>query len=168
VIKPFGGKSPQVGARAWVADSAIVIGDVVLGARASIWYGAVVRGDVETIRIGADSNIQDNSVIHVDSSGFSTIVGDGVTVGHRVVLHGCTIKNGALIGIGAIVMNGAEIGEGALVAAGALVPPGAKIPPGVLAVGSPARVKRPLTDEEKADLRESARHYVELAAEHAK
>ncbi|MFN2547504.1 MAG: gamma carbonic anhydrase family protein [Myxococcales bacterium] len=168
MIKPFGPHQPQLGANAWVADSATVIGDVTLGPRASIWYGAVIRGDVEKIRIGADTNIQDNSVIHVDSSGYATIVGDRVTVGHRVVLHGCTIKDGALIGIGAIVMNGAEVGEGALVAAGALVPPGAKIPPGVLAVGSPAKVKRPLTEEEKEDLRESARHYVELAAEHAK
>jgi carbonic anhydrase/acetyltransferase-like protein (isoleucine patch superfamily) len=168
VIKCFGAHRPQLGEKAWVADSAVVIGDVVLGERASIWYGAVVRGDVEKIRIGADTNIQDNSVIHVDSSGWATTVGKGVTVGHRVVLHGCTIRDGSLIGIGAIVMNGAEIGEQTLVAAGALVPPGAKIPSGVLAVGSPAKVKRQLTDEEKADLRESARHYVELAAEHAK
>lgn len=168
MIRPFAGKTPQIGPAAWVADSATVIGDVVLGPRASIWYGTVVRGDVEKIHIGADSNIQDNSVIHVDSSGFSTVVGDGVTVGHRVVLHGCRVGNGALIGIGAIVMNGAEIGEGALIGAGALVPPGAKIPAGMLAVGSPARVKRPLTDEERADLRESAAHYVVLAREHAR
>jgi len=166
VIKPFAGKTPQLGSVAWVAENATVIGDAMLGPRANIWYGAVVRGDVEAIRIGADTNIQDNSVIHVDSSGFSTVVGDRVTVGHRVVLHGCRIGNDALIGIGAIVMNGAEIGEGALVGAGALVPPGAKIPAGMLAVGAPARVKRPLTDEEKAEMRESAPHYVQLAREH--
>src|SRR5207237_6558037 len=147
VIKPFAGKTPQLCAQAWVADNATVIGDVVPGPRANIWYGAVVRGDVNLIRIGAESNIQDNSVIHVDSSGFSTVVGERVTVGHRVVLHGCRIGDGALIGIGAIVMNGAEIGDGALVAAGALVPPGTKIPAGMLAIGAPARVKRPLTDE---------------------
>lgn len=168
MIRPFAGKAPQLGAEAWVAENASVIGDVVLGPRASIWYGAVVRGDVEKIRIGADSNVQDNSVIHVDSSGFSTVVGDRVTVGHRVVLHGCRIGDGALIGIGAVVMNGAEVGEGALIGAGALVPPGAKIPPGMLAVGAPARVKRPLTEAERAGLRESARHYVELAREHAR
>jgi carbonic anhydrase/acetyltransferase-like protein (isoleucine patch superfamily) len=168
VIKSFAGKSPQIDPQAWVADNATVIGDVVLGAHASIWYGAVIRGDVEKIRIGAGTNVQDNSVIHVDSSGFATVVGDRVTVGHRVVLHGCHIGHGALIGMGAIVMNGAEIGEGAMIAAGALVPPGLKIPPGVLAVGSPAKVKRTLTDEEKQDLRESAEHYVELAREHAK
>lgn len=168
MIKSFAGKAPQLGAGTWVADNATVIGDVVLGPRSSIWYGAVVRGDVEKIRIGADTNIQDNSVIHVDSSGFATVVGSRVTVGHRVVLHGCTIGDGALIGIGAVIMNGAEVGEGALVGAGALVSPGMKIPPGVLAVGAPARVKRALTDEEKADLRESAEHYAELAREHAR
>lgn len=168
MIRPFAGKAPQLGAGAWVAENASVIGDVVLGPRASIWYGAVVRADVEKIRIGADSNVQDNSVIHVDSSGYPTLVGEGVTVGHRVVLHGCRIGNGALIGIGAVILNGAEIGEGALIAAGALVPPGATIPPGMLAVGAPARVKRPLTDEEKAHLRESAQNYVALSREHGR
>jgi carbonic anhydrase/acetyltransferase-like protein (isoleucine patch superfamily) len=166
VIKRFGDKMPQLGAAAWVAESAAVIGDVVLGDRSSVWYGAVVRGDVEKIRIGKDTNVQDNSVIHVDSGGWPTILGDGITVGHHVVLHGCTVGDGALIGIGAIVLNGAEVGEGALIAAGALVAPGVKIPPGVLAVGAPAKVKRPLTEEEKEHLRESARHYVQLASEH--
>jgi carbonic anhydrase/acetyltransferase-like protein (isoleucine patch superfamily) len=166
VIRPFGGKSPILGEEAWVAESAAVIGDVVLGPRASIWYGAVLRGDVEKIRIGADSNIQDLSVVHVDSSGFATVVGKGVTVGHRVVLHGCTVGDGALIGIGSIVLNGAEIGEGALIGAGCLVPPGAKIPPGVLAVGSPAKVKRPLTEAEKQHMRKGTEHYVRLAREH--
>ena len=166
MIKPFAGKAPQLGSEAWVADNATVVGQVVLGARVSIWYGAVVRGDVEKISIGAGSNVQDNSVIHVDSSGFGTTVGENVTVGHKVVLHGCTIGDGALIGIGAIVMNGAEIGAGALGGAGALVPPGAKIPSGMLAVGVPARVRRPLTDEERQHLRHSAAHYVELARGH--
>ena len=168
MIKPFAGKAPKLGEAAWVAENATVVGEVILGARASIWYGAVLRGDVERIEIGEGSNVQDNSVIHVDSSGFGTFVGDGVTVGHHVVLHGCRIGNGALIGIGAIVLNGAEVGEGALVAAGALVPPGAKIPPGMLAVGAPARVRRPLTAEEKQGLKDSAAHYVELAREHAR
>lgn len=166
MIRPFRGFNPQLGEGAWVAESAAVIGDVALGPRANIWYGAVVRGDVEKIRIGADTNIQDNSVIHVDSTGFSTIVGQGVTVGHRVVLHGCHIGDGALIGIGAIVMNGAEIGAGALIGAGSLVTQGTKIPPGMLAMGTPCKVKRPLTDEEKEHLRESAEHYVALAQEH--
>lgn len=166
MIRPFRGFKPKLGEDAWVAESAAVIGDVVLGARASIWYGAVVRGDVEKIRIGADTNIQDNSVIHVDSSGFATILGRGVTVGHRAVLHGCHIGDGALIGIGAIVMNGAEIGAGALIGAGSVVTQDMKIPPGVLALGMPCKVKRPLTAEEKEHLRESAEHYVALAQEH--
>ena len=166
MIRPFAGKAPQLGADAWVAENATVVGQVVLGAGVSIWYGAVVRGDVEKISIGDRSNVQDNSVIHVDSSGFGTTVGADVTIGHKVVLHGCTIGDGALIGIGAIVMNGAEVGPGALVGAGALVPPGAKIPAGMLAVGVPAKVRRPLTDEEKDHLRYSAAHYVELARGH--
>jgi carbonic anhydrase/acetyltransferase-like protein (isoleucine patch superfamily) len=167
VIRAFHGIRPQLGEQAWVADTAAVIGDVILGARASIWYGAVLRGDVEKIRIGSDTNIQDNSVVHVDSSGFSTEVGQGVTVGHRVVLHGCRIGDGALIGIGAIVLNGAEVGEGSLIGAASLVTEGKKIPPGVLAMGAPCRVVRPLTEEEKRGMRESAAHYVELAREHS-
>ena len=166
MIRSYLGKQPQLAAGAWVAESAAVIGDVALGENASIWYGAVVRGDTEKIRIGRNSNIQDNSVVHVDSSGYSTLVGNGVTVGHRVVLHGCTIGDGALIGIGAVVLNGAEVGEGALIAAGSLVTPGTKIPAGVLALGSPCKVKRPLTDEEKEHLRVSAQSYVKLARDH--
>ena len=167
MIRGYRGKRPQLGAQAWVAESAAVIGDVILGERASIWYGAVVRGDVEKIRIGRDTNIQDLTVIHVDSRGDSTHIGDGVTVGHRAVLHGCRIGDGALIGIGAVVLNGAEVGEGALIGAGSLVTENAKIPPGVLALGTPCKVKRPLTEAEKKHLRESAAHYVELAREHA-
>jgi carbonic anhydrase/acetyltransferase-like protein (isoleucine patch superfamily) len=166
VIKPFGGKVPQVGDGAFIAETAAVIGDVVVGPRSSVWYSAVVRADVEKIRIGSETSIQDNTVIHVDSSGFSTIVGDRVTVGHSVVLHGCRIGNGALIGIGSIVLNGAEIGDGAMIGAGSLVTPGTKIPPGVLALGSPARVKRPLTEEEKRHVQEGVDNYIRLAREH--
>ena len=166
MIRDYLGRRPEIASSAWVADSAAVIGDVTLGENVSIWYGAVVRGDTERIRIGKDSNIQDNSVVHVDSSGFSTQVGEGVTVGHRVVLHGCRIGDGALIGIGAIVLNGAEVGEGALIGAGSLVSPGTRIPAGVLALGTPCKVKRPLTEEEKEQLRVSARNYVKLAREH--
>jgi carbonic anhydrase/acetyltransferase-like protein (isoleucine patch superfamily) len=166
VIRGFHGKLPVLGQGAWVADTALVIGDVTLGDNASVWYGTVVRGDGEKIRIGRNTNIQDNSVIHVETGTFPTIVGDDVTVGHAVVLHGCTIRNGALIGIGAIVLNGAEVGEGSLIAAGSLVSPGTKIPPGVLALGAPCRVKRELTEAEKQELRESPPHYVQLAREH--
>jgi len=165
-IRPFGGKAPLIGEGAFVAPSADVIGDVVIGPRSTIWYGAVLRGDVQSIRIGADTSIQDNTVIHVDSSGFSTVVGDRVTVGHSVVLHGCTIGHDALIGIGSIVLNGAEVGEGAMIGAGSLVTPGTKVPAGMLALGSPARVKRPLTDEEKKHIREGAEQYVRLGREH--
>jgi carbonic anhydrase/acetyltransferase-like protein (isoleucine patch superfamily) len=166
VIRAYLGKLPVLGQGAWVAETAVVIGDVTLGENASIWYGAVLRGDSEKIRVGRNTNIQDNSVIHVDSGGFPTNVGDDVTVGHAVVLHGCTIRSGALIGIGAIVLNGAEVGEGSLIAAGSLISPGTKIPPGVLAMGAPCRVKRELTEAEKQELRESPPHYVQLAREH--
>jgi carbonic anhydrase/acetyltransferase-like protein (isoleucine patch superfamily) len=166
MIRPFGGKTPQLGEGVFVAPSADVIGDVVIGARSSIWYCAVLRGDVESIRVGAETSIQDNAVVHVDSSGYSTVIGDRVTVGHSVVLHGCSIGDDALVGIGSIVLNGAEVGVGAMVGAGSLVTPGTKIPPGVLALGSPARVKRPLTDEEKRHMREGVARYVRLGQEH--
>jgi carbonic anhydrase/acetyltransferase-like protein (isoleucine patch superfamily) len=148
----------------FVAENATLIGDVVLGARASVWFGAVLRADVSSIRVGAGSNIQDLSVVHVDSSGFSTHVGDEVTVGHRVILHGCRIANRCLIGMGSIIMNGAEIGEECILGAGSLVSPGTKIPPGVLALGSPAKVKRLLSEEEKASIRDSAERYAGYAA----
>jgi len=166
VIRPFGGKTPRVDEAAFVASSAMVIGDVAIGAGSSIWYGAVLRGDVESIHIGRETSIQDNTVIHVDSSGFSTVVGDRVTVGHGVVLHGCRIGDNALISIGSIVLNGAEVGEGAMVGAGSLVTPGTKIPPGMLALGSPARVKRPLTDEEKEHVQAGVEIYIRLGREH--
>jgi carbonic anhydrase/acetyltransferase-like protein (isoleucine patch superfamily) len=166
VIRPFGAKTPLLGEGAFVAETASVIGDVVIGARSSVWYGAVLRGDVEKIRIGDETSIQDNTVIHVDSSGFSTEVGNRVTVGHSVVLHGCRIGHGALIGIGSIVLNGAEVGEGSMIGAGSLVTPGTRIPPGVLALGSPARVKRPLSEEEKRHVQEGVENYIRLCREH--
>lgn len=166
MIKAHKGIAPVVSASAFVADNAVVVGQVELGANASIWYGCVLRADVGKIRIGENTNIQDLSVIHIESGTFDTTIGSNVTVGHRAMLHGCTVDDYALIGIGAIVLNGAEVGAESLIGAGSLVTPGTKIPPGVLALGSPCRVKRPLTDAEKAHLRESARHYVELAREH--
>jgi len=166
VIKAHKGIAPVVSASAFVADNALVLGQVELGANASIWYGCVLRADVGKIRIGENTNIQDLSVIHIESGTFDTTIGNNVTVGHRAMLHGCTVDDYALIGIGAIVLNGAEVGAEALIGAGSLVTPGTKIPPGVLALGSPCRVKRPLTDAEKAHLHESAHHYVQLAREH--
>jgi carbonic anhydrase/acetyltransferase-like protein (isoleucine patch superfamily) len=166
VIKAHQGISPNVAPSAWVAENAMVLGQVELGANASVWYGSVLRGDVGRIRIGENTNIQDLSVIHIESGTFDTTIGSNVTVGHRVMLHGCTVHDYALIGIGSILLNGAEVGAESLIGAGSLVTPGTKIPPGVLALGSPCRVKRPLTDAEKADLHDSARHYVQLARDH--
>jgi len=156
--------TPAIADDAWVAPNAVVVGDVVLGAGSSVWFGAVVRGDVNAIRIGANTNIQDNAVVHVSTGGVVTQVGAGVTVGHGATLHSCIVGDRALIGIGAIVLDGAQIGEEAMVGAGALVTPGTVIPPRTLAVGSPARVKRALTEEELEGLRRSGPHYARLAA----
>lgn len=157
---------PVIAPDAWVAPNATVIGDVHVGPESSIWYGATIRGDVFHVRIGRGTNIQDHTVIHVSSGTHPTLVGDGVTVGHGVTLHGCRVEDRALVGIGAIVLDGAVIGEEAMVGAGALVTPGTVIPPRVLAVGSPAKVKRPLTEAELQNLRVSGPHYTRLAALH--
>jgi len=164
LLRSFGDKSPRLGDGVFVAETAALIGDVEIGARTSIWYGAVLRGDVMHIRIGADCSIQDNTVVHVNSGGHATLVGDRVTVGHQVLLHGCTVGDECIIGMGAIVMDGARVGPRCIVGAGALVTPGTDIPEGQLAIGSPARPKRPLTDEELAWIKTSAANYVELAA----
>ena len=147
---------------AFVADSAQVIGQVSLGAEASVWFGCVVRGDTELISIGAGSNIQDASVLHADY-GFPLQVGERVTVGHQVMLHGCCIGDETLIGIGAVVLNGARIGKHCLVGAGALVTEGKEFPDGSLILGSPAKVVRTLTPEQIEGLRASAQHYIENA-----
>ncbi|HIC88371.1 MAG TPA: gamma carbonic anhydrase family protein [Anaerolineae bacterium] len=146
----------------FVADTARIFGDVTIGADSGVWYGAVIRGDVESITIGMRTSIQDGSVIHADV-GYPTVIGDEVTVGHGAIVHGATVEDGALIGIGAIVLNGARVGAGALVAAGALILEGSVIPPRTLAVGVPAKVVRELTDEQLARMREGVQHYVELA-----
>ncbi len=164
LIRPYGGKAPRLDASVFVAESAIAIGDVEIGPESSLWFGAIVRGDVNFIRIGARTNLQDQTVVHVSSHTHPTVIGDDVTVGHRVVLHGCTIHDRCLVGIGAIVMDGAVVGPDAMVGAGALVPPGAVVPPGTLAIGSPARPKRDLTPEEKAFLPASAANYARYAA----
>ncbi len=164
MIKPFKAIHPIIHETAFIADDAIIIGDVEIGKNSSVWFGSVIRGDVNFIRIGAGTNIQDGSVIHVSSKTHSTILEDEITVGHRVTLHGCYIEKGCLIGIGAIVLDGARIGKNSLVAAGSLVTPGTQIPPGSMVMGSPAKVKRPLTEEEIAGVRQSARKYIELAA----
>ena len=156
------GTTPSVAETAWVADSAQVIGDVVLGAQASVWFGTVVRGDMERITIGAGSNIQDTSVLHADT-GQPLVIGERVTVGHQAVLHGCTVGDESLIGIGAIVLNGAKIGKNCLVGAGALVTEGKEFPDGSMIVGAPAKVVRQLTPEQIELLRHSAQHYIDNA-----
>lgn len=154
------GIAPRVAASAWVADSAQVMGNVELADDASVWFGAVIRGDTETIRIGRGSNVQDLSVLHADV-GMPLTVGENVTVGHKVMLHGCTIGDETLIGIGAIVLNGAKIGRHCVVGAGSLVTEGKEFPDGSMILGSPARVVRQLTPEQIEGVRRSARHYVE-------
>ena len=160
----FGGKTPRIDPSVFLASSCVVVGDVEVGAGSSIWFGAVVRGDVNSIRIGARTNIQDQAVVHVTGGTHPTVIGDDVTVGHQAVLHGCTVKDRCLIGIGAIVLDGAVVGEEAIVGAGTLVPPGMVIPARSLVMGAPARVKRTLGDADADGLRASAAHYVEYAA----
>jgi carbonic anhydrase/acetyltransferase-like protein (isoleucine patch superfamily) len=161
-IYELDGKSPQLGNGAWIADSAQVIGEVVLAENASVWFGAVVRGDTETIRIGRNSNIQDLSVLHADI-GQPLTIGDNVTVGHQVMLHGCTIGDGSLIGIQAVILNGARIGRNCIVGAGSVVTEGKEFPDNSLIIGAPARVVRTLDDAAAAHLAQSAEHYVQNA-----
>jgi carbonic anhydrase/acetyltransferase-like protein (isoleucine patch superfamily) len=156
------GLTPQLADTAWVADNAQVIGNVTLAADSSVWFGVTVRGDTETIAIGQGSNIQDGSVLHADV-GMPLVVGDNVTVGHKVMLHGCTIGDESLIGIGAIVLNGAKIGKNCLVGAGALVTEGKEFPDGSMIIGSPAKAVRQLTPEQMEGLRLSAKHYIDNA-----
>jgi carbonic anhydrase/acetyltransferase-like protein (isoleucine patch superfamily) len=154
--------APRVAASSWVADSAQVMGNVELAEDTSIWFGAILRGDTETITIGRGSNIQDGSVLHADI-GMPLTVGENVTVGHKVMLHGCTIGDGSLIGIGAVVLNGAKIGGGCIVGAGALVTEGKEFPDGSMIIGSPAKVVRELSVEQQGALKMSAEHYIENA-----
>jgi carbonic anhydrase/acetyltransferase-like protein (isoleucine patch superfamily) len=165
LIKGIGGKDPQVDQEAFVAPTSVVIGDVTLNAGASIWYGAVLRADGGPVVIGADSNVQDNCTLHVDL-GFPLTVGERVSIGHNAVVHGATVEDDCLIGMGATVLNGAVIGAGSLVAAQALVPQGMRVPPGSLVAGVPAKVKRPLTDEEREGISLNGVFYVELAKAH--
>jgi carbonic anhydrase/acetyltransferase-like protein (isoleucine patch superfamily) len=172
MIRSFQGMQPKIDSSAFIAETAVVIGDVTMGAESSIWYNVVARGDVNFIRIGARSNIQDLSMLHVthkkhaDDPGAPLIIGDDVTVGHSVTLHGCTIENGAFIGMQAMVMDKAVVGEGALVGARALVTEGTVIPPHTLWVGAPARYKRDLTPAEIAWLQRAAGNYVRYSREY--
>ncbi|MCG5499750.1 gamma carbonic anhydrase family protein [Ectothiorhodospira lacustris] len=173
MIRAFEGHRPRIAAGAWVDETAVVIGDVTLGEDSSIWPLCVLRGDVNRIRIGACTNIQDGSVLHVTHEGPYTpggrdlMVGDEVTVGHKVILHACTIHDRVMVGMGSIVMDGVVIESEVLLAAGSVVPPGKLLESGYLWRGSPARRVRPLTEEEKAHLRYSAEHYVRVKNRHA-
>jgi carbonic anhydrase/acetyltransferase-like protein (isoleucine patch superfamily) len=160
VLRPYRGTLPRVHSTAYVDESAQVIGDVEIGEESSIWMNAVVRGDVHWIRIGRRSNIQDGSVVHVMNRTHPTTIRDNVTVGHGVILHGCTIDDQCLIGMGAVLLNGAHVGAGSIVAAGSLVLEEAKIPPRSLVMGSPAKVRRSLTDAEVAGVQAYADRYV--------
>jgi carbonic anhydrase/acetyltransferase-like protein (isoleucine patch superfamily) len=162
LIESYRDKSPDIDETAYVAPSASVIGDVALGPDSSVWFGCVLRGDVHFIRVGARTNVQDLTVIHVNHGKHPTVLGNGVTVGHRAILHGCRVRDGALIGMGAILLDEVEVGEQALVAAGSVVSPGTSIPPRKLARGVPARVVRDLTEEELLGLVRSAESYCAL------
>jgi len=157
--------APQLGTGAWVADSATVLGRVRLGEGANVWYGAVLRGDNDWITIGRETNIQDGSVLHTDA-GVPLTLGERVTVGHLVMLHGCTVGDESLVGIQAVVLNGAKIGRRSIVGAGALVTEGKEFPDGALIVGSPAKVARMLSEEEQVRLPAVAAHYVDNALRH--
>jgi carbonic anhydrase/acetyltransferase-like protein (isoleucine patch superfamily) len=159
-------KTPQIAASAWVAPNATVIGDARLGDNVSIWWNAVLRGDNDPIHIGANSNIQDGSVLHTDE-GVPMHIGANVTVGHMVMLHGCTVGDNSLIGIGSVILNRAVIGKHSIVGANTLIPEGKVFPDGVLIVGSPGKVVRELSEEEKARLQKSADHYVDNTRRYA-
>jgi carbonic anhydrase/acetyltransferase-like protein (isoleucine patch superfamily) len=160
MTRAYRGIYPKIAASAYIDSSAQVIGDVEIGERSSVWPNVTIRGDVNSIRIGDETSEQDNSVSHVEHDLYPTVVGDRVTIGHSVTLHGCVVEDDCLIGIGAIVLNGSKIGAGSVVAAGALVPERMQIPPGSMVMGVPARIKRELTPEERERFRENAQNYV--------
>jgi len=164
MIRAYRGVVPKIAASAYIDQSAQVIGDVVVGERSSIWPNVTVRGDVNWIRIGEETSIQDNCVLHCDAGVFPLQIGSRVTVGHLAMLHGCTVEDECLIGIGAIVLNGAKIGSGSVIAAGAVVPEGMQVPPQSLVMGVPAKVKRPVTPDEQERFRQNAKRYVEATA----
>ncbi|SES73634.1 Carbonic anhydrase or acetyltransferase, isoleucine patch superfamily [Natronincola peptidivorans] len=165
MLKYLEGKRIEIHPSCFIAETADIIGDVNIGENSSIWYKTVLRGDDNYIEIGKYTNIQDNSVVHI-SKAYPTIIGDYVTVGHTAIIHACTIGNNTLIGMGAIILDGAEIGSETIIGAGSLVPPGKKIPSGVLAMGSPVKIIRELSDEEKKTLIESAEGYVKYGLQH--
>lgn len=167
MVEPFLDMHPRLGADVWIAPSAAVVGDVTLGDGASVWYGAMLRGDVNYIEVGAATNVQDLAVVHVSRGTHPCILGERVTIGHSAVVHGCVVEDDCLIGMGAIVLDGATIGRGSIVGARALVTRDMQIPPRSMVLGAPARVVRDLTDEEAGSIVANARHYVRLARMYA-
>ena len=163
MIRAYRGKMPQVAASAYIDEAATVIGDVQIGEESSVWPGVVIRGDVHYIRIGARTNVQDGSVLHVMRDEHPLILGDNVTIGHGVVLHGCTVESRCLIGMGSIILNGAKVGPGSIVAAGTLVTEGAVVPPGSLFMGHLGKLRRMLTPEDQKSIDDYAQRYVEYA-----
>lgn len=165
LVLVLGERRPQIDPEAWLAPHSVVSGSVRVGAGSSVWYGVSVRGDNEQITLGERVNLQDNVVVHADE-GFPAVVADDVSVGHGAVLHGCSVGSGTIVGMGAVVMNGASIGASCLVAGGAVVLEGTQVPDGSLVAGVPAKVRRELTEQERAGLRTGIAHYPELAAMH--
>ena len=161
ILLPYGEHTPRIAADAYVAPGAAVIGDVALGSESSVWFNTTIRGDVMPIRIGARTSIQDGSVVHATEGWTATEVGEDCVVGHKVILHGCTIGNRVLVGMGAILLDAVEIGDDVLIGAGSLVTARTKVPSGVLMMGSPAKVKRELTEQEKESILSGAIHYVQ-------
>ncbi|HEV2615321.1 MAG TPA: gamma carbonic anhydrase family protein [Candidatus Acidoferrales bacterium] len=161
MIRTYRGRAPQIAKTAYVDDAAVVIGDVQIGEHSSVWPGVVIRGDVHYIRIGERTNVQDGSVLHVMRDEHPLVLGDNVTIGHGVILHGCTIESRCLIGMGSIILNGARIGTGSIVAAGTLVTEGALVPPGSLFMGHPGKLRRALAPDDQRSINDYAQRYVE-------
>jgi len=168
ILKSFQGKSPKIDPTAFIAENAVIIGDVEIGAHASVWYNCVIRGDVNHIRIGEETNIQDGTIIHAETVQGPTLIGRRVTVGHNAIVHGCIVEDGCLIGMGAIVLSYSKIGKGSLIAAGALVREHEIVPPGTIMAGVPAKPRGPVTPEMAQRASIGCDHYLELAEEYRK
>lgn len=165
-ILPFRGIMPRIDPSAWIAPGAVVIGDVEIGAQSSVWYGCVIRGDVAPIRIGAGTNIQDGAVIHVTREIGPTVIGNGITIGHQALLHACTLHDGSFIGMRSVILDFAEVESAGYLAAGAVLTPRKRLPGGELWAGSPAKMLRPITPDERDWIPGSAAHYIRLAGLH--
>jgi carbonic anhydrase/acetyltransferase-like protein (isoleucine patch superfamily) len=168
IIRAYGGKAPKIAPTAFIAEGAVIIGDVEIGEHASVWYHCVLRADVGYIRVGARSNVQDGSCLHMTSDLSHAVIGVDVTVGHNAIVHGATVEDGALIGMGSILLDNAVIGRQSLIAAGSLIPPRMQVPPFSMVRGQPGKVVRELTEHERLEGKRGAEHYQELAAEHRK